>query len=95
MMQFAMLLNELREAGTDCFTRFLSKASSSEASQAGSWMNSATPAQVKTAAALLNEDKLDEFRALIGVGSARRPAPAAETGGTRPERKKPWWKFWG
>jgi hypothetical protein len=92
MFQFAVLLNDLRGAGTDCFAKFLNTASSSDASRAGSWMSSATPAQVKAAAALLNEDKLDEFRAMIGVGGVRRPAAAKADG---PNPKQPWWKFWG
>jgi len=96
MMQFAVLLNELRGGGTDCFAKFLNTASTSDAGRAGGWLSSATPGQVKDAATLLNEGKLDEFRVLIGIGTTHRStSPATKAGTGVPKQKKPWWKFWG
>lgn len=67
MLQFATLLNELTESGVAQFTSFLNTARTSDASQAGRWLGSATDQQVKSAAALLNEGRLDDFRAFIGI----------------------------
>lgn len=94
MMQFAVLLNELTESGTACFSKVLGEGRAA-GEQLGTWMGSATPDQVKATTKLLNENKLEEFRALVGVGSTRRTSTPATGEATPSQQKKPWWKFWG
>lgn len=89
MLQFVRLLNAMTSEGAEQFAAFLNHASSSDAGRLGQWLRSASDAQVREAAALLNAGRLDDFQSLVGIGGGfwawlfgprkpARPAPADE-----------------
>lgn len=89
MLQFAALFNELSTEGAEQFAQFLNEATSDDTARVGCWFSSAAAGQVKDAAALLNQGKLDEFRMLVGI-SGRSGGPAADTSTpTLPQRSRP------